>query len=153
MGFSKFTMDDYEIMKDGKIFNKRFGRFVKPQPNSKGYGRVQLCGKFYFVHRLVAEKYIPNPNNLPQINHKDGDKTNNSVENLEWVSNQENRNHAVKNGLHLQGEKCPWSKLTQENVDYIRTHKDMKRTELAKMFNVSRTTISGIINNHSWKNN
>lgn len=153
MGFNAFTMDDYDILPDGRILNKRWNRFLKPQLNNKGYGRVQLCGNFYFVHRLVAEKYIPNPNNLPQVNHKDGDKTNNSVENLEWVSNQENRNHAVKNGLHLQGEKCPWSKLTQEDVDYIRSHKDMKRTELAKMFNVNRTTISGIINNHSWKNN
>ena len=134
MGFNALTMDDYDVLPDGRILNKKWNRFLKPQPNNKGYGRVQLCGNFYFVHRLVAEKYIPNPNNLPQVNHKDGDKTNNSVENLEWVSNQENRNHALKNGLHLQGEKCPWSKLSQEDVDYIRSHKDIKQTELAKMF-------------------
>lgn len=152
MGFEKFTMDDYEILPTGQILNKRWNKFVKPQPNNKGYGRVQLCGKFYFVHRLVAEKYIPNPNNLPQVNHKDGDKMNNSVDNLEWVTNQENRKHALENGLHLQGENCPWSKLTLEDVDFIRKHKDMKRTELAKIFNVSRTTIGGIINNRSWKN-
>ena len=152
MGFSKFTMDDYEIMKDGRIFNKRFGRFVKPQLNNKGYGRVTLCGKQFFVHRLVAEKYIPNPNNLPQVNHKDGDKTNNSVENLEWVSNQENRNHAVTNGLQIQGEKCSWSKLTQEDVDYIRNHSYIKQLELAKMFNVSRSAIADIIHYRTWKN-
>ena len=152
MGFSSFTMDDYEITTNGKIFNKRFGRYLKPQLNNKGYSRVCLCGKFYFVHRLVAEKYIPNPNNLPQVNHKDGDKTNNSVDNLEWVSNQDNRKHAIENGLHFQGEKCSWSKLTQEDVNYIRNHTDMKQIELAKMFNVNRSTIGDIIHNRTWKN-
>ena len=152
MGFSSFTMDDYEITTDGKIFNKRFGRYLKPQLNNKGYSRVCLCGKFYFVHRLVAEKYIPNPNNLPQVNHKDGDKTNNSVDNLEWISNQDNRKHAIENGLHFQGEKCSWSKLTQEDVNYIRNHTDMKQIELAKMFNVNRSTIGDVIHNRTWKN-
>ncbi len=153
MGFAKFTMDDYEILPDGKILNKRWNKYVKPQPNNKGYGRVCLCGKFYFVHRLVAEKYIPNPDNLPQVNHIDGDKTNNCVENLEWVSNQENRNHAIKNGLHLQGEKCPWAKLTQENVNYIRTHREMSRKNLAELFNVTPSTIKDVQNGYSWKNN
>lgn len=152
MGFEKFTMDDYEILPTGQILNKRWNRFVKPQPNNKGYGRVQLCGKFYFVHRLVAEKYIPNPNGLPQVNHKDGDKMNNSVENLEWVSNQENRNHAVQNGLHTQGENCSWSKLTKEDIQYIRNHREIFQKDLAKMFDVARTTISAIQNNRSWKN-
>lgn len=153
MGFSKFTMDDYDVLPNGQILNKRWNRYLKPQLNNKGYSRVQLCGKFYFVHRLVAEKYIPNPNNLPQVNHKDGDKTNNSVENLEWVSNQENRNHAIKNGLHFQGEKCSWAKLTQEDVEYIRNHPDIKQKELAKIFNVNRATIGDILHNRTWKNN
>lgn len=152
MGFSKFTMDDYEVLPNGKILNKRWNRYVKPQPNNKGYGRVQLCGKFYFVHRLVAEKYIPNPNNLPQVNHIDGDKTNNCIENLEWVSNQENRNHAVKNGLHTQGENCPWAKLSKKDVDFIRNHREIYQKDLAKMFGVARSTINNIQNNYSWKN-
>ena len=153
MGFAPFTMDDYEVLSDGRILNKRWNRFLKPQLNNKGYERVQLCGKFYFVHRLVAEKYIPNPDNLPQVNHIDGNKTNNNVNNLEWVSNQQNRDHAVKNGLHFQGEKCPWAKLTQEDVNYIRNHREIHQKDLAKMFNVARTTISGIQNNYKWKNN
>lgn len=152
MGFSKFTMDDYDILPDGRILNKRWNRYIKPQPNNKGYGRVQLCGKFYFVHRLVAEKFIPNPNNLPQVNHIDGDKTNNCIENLEWVTNQENRDHAIKNGLHLQGEKCSWSKLTLENVKYIRNHREISRKELSELFGVAISTIKDIQNGHSWKN-
>ena len=151
MGFSKFTMDDYDVLPDGKILNKRWNRYVKPQLNNKGYGRVCLCGKYYFVHRLVAEKFIPNPNNYPQVNHKDGNKLNNNVGNLEWVSNQENRNHAVQNGLQIQGEKCPWAKLTKEDVIYIKQHSDVKINELAKMFGVNRATIGDITHNRSWK--
>ncbi len=145
------TLDDYLITEQGEIINKRRNRKVKPQPNGKGYLRVSIGGKLQFVHRLVAEKYIPNPENKEQVNHKDGNKLNNCVENLEWVTNQENRNHAVKNRLHLCGENCSWSKLTQKDVDFIRSHKDISIKEFMEMFNVSRACISAIINNRSWK--
>ena len=150
-GFDTFTLDDYSITEDGEVINNRWGgRKVKPQPNGKGYLRVHIAGKMYFVHRLVAEKYVPNPNNLPQVNHKDGDKTNNKACNLEWVSNIENRNHAVKEGLQIHGEKCPWAKLTKADVDYIREHPDCNRTEMAKRFGVSRSTIYAVLIGRSW---
>lgn len=144
------TINDYEITKDGKVINKRNGRVVKPQLNGKGYYRVSIGGELRFVHRLVAEKYIPNPNNLPQVNHIDGNKTNNSVCNLEWVSNKDNRIHALKNGLHLTGDKCPWSKLNQEKVDFIRNNPDMSIKELSEMFNVSRSAISDVRFYRTW---
>ena len=150
-GFDTFTLDDYSITEDGEVINNRWGgRKVKPQPNGKGYLRVHIAGKMYFVHRLVAEKYVPNPNNLPQVNHKDGDKTNNKACNLEWVSNIENRNHAVKEGLQIHGEKCPWAKLTKADVDYIREHPDCNRTEMAKRLGVSRSTIYAVLIGRSW---
>ena len=104
--YKRLTIDDYEITRDGDIINKHTGRYVKPQPNGKGYLRVAIGKKLMFVHRLVAEKYIPNEGHKPQVNHKDGNKLNNCVDNLEWVTNQENRNHAVKNRLHASGEKA-----------------------------------------------
>lgn len=149
--YKKFTIDDYEITRDGNIINKHTGRYVKPQPNGKGYLRVSIGKKLMFVHRLVAEKYIPNEGNKPQVNHKDGNKSNNCVDNLEWVTNQENRNHAVKNGLQVSGERCSYSKLTKSQVSFIREHTEITSTEMAKVFGVSRTTINDIRQHRSWK--
>lgn len=96
---TQYTIDDYIITRDGRVINKHNGHISKPQKNGKGYLRVNIGHTLKFVHRLVAEKYIPNPQNKPQVNHKNCDKTDNRVENLEWVTNQENRNHMVANGL------------------------------------------------------
>lgn len=81
------SLEDYEITEDGRVINKHTGRVLKGQPNGKGYLRVHIDGKLRFIHRMVAEKYVPNPDNLEQVNHKDGNKLNNCAENLEWVSN------------------------------------------------------------------
>lgn len=151
MAMRKLTLDDYEITKEGQVINKRNGHLLKPQPNGKGYLRVSIGGKLQFVHRLVAQKYVPNPENKEQVNHKDGNKLNNSADNLEWVSNQENRDHAVKNKLHLQGEQCPWSKLNWEKVEFIREHREMEDWDLVDLFNVSRSTIWDIWEYRTWK--
>lgn len=148
----KLTMDDYIITEDGQVINRKTKRVLKPQPNNKGYLRVMICGKKYFVHRLVAEKYIPNPENKKQVNHKNGNKLDNSVNNLEWVTNQENRDHAVKNKLHLQGEDCPWSKLTSQQVIEIRNNNTKTVAELAQFYNISEATIRDILSNRTWKN-
>ena len=146
-----FTINDYEVTKAGEVINKHTGKIIKAQKNGKGYLRVAIGKKLMFVHRLVAEKYIPNPKNKPQVNHKDGNKLNNNAENLEWVTNKENRNHAVKNGLHFCGEKCSWAKLTEKQVDFIRKHTELNPKELAELFGVSVSHIREIRRNESWK--
>lgn len=152
MSYSTFTLDDYEITRQGIIISKKRGnKEVKPQPNGKGYLRVHIAGKMYFVHRLVAEKYVPNPENKPQVNHKDGNKLNNNADNLEWVTNKENRKHAIDNGLHSCGEACPWSKLTKKQVEFIRKHTELDSKELSKEFGVSSNTIRDIRQHRSWK--
>lgn len=148
----RLSIEDYKITQEGIVINKTNGHILKPQPNSKGYLRVVIGGERKFVHRLVAEKYIPNPNNYQQVNHIDGNKQNNSVENLEWVSNQENRDHAVKNGLHLQGEDCPWSILNWEKVEYIRNHPEFSIKYFAEKYGVSERTIRDVRNYNTWKN-
>lgn len=86
--------DLYEVSDKGRVRNKITGRILKPAKN-KGYLQVllykdEIIHKFKLVHRLVAEAFLPNPNNYPQVNHKDEDKTNNSVDNLEWCTSQYN---------------------------------------------------------------
>lgn len=147
----KLTIDDYEITRDGKVINKQTGHTLAPQPNGKGYLRVSIGKKLMFIHRLVAEKYIPNPENKPQVNHKDGNKLNNCIDNLEWVTNQENRNHAVDNDLQVTGEKCSWAKLTEENVKEIRANPGYENEYWARKFKVSRSTISDVVNYRTWK--
>lgn len=151
MGFKTFTLDDYEITKDGKVFNKKWKRYVKPQPNGAGYLRVHIAGKMYFVHRLVAEKYIPNPENKPQVNHKDGNYLNNCADNLEWVTNRENSLHALYNGMMHIEERHPMAKLKRDDVVFIKSHPEMSKKELAVKFNISQSTINDIRNGRTWK--
>lgn len=145
------TKEDYIITKEGNVINKRKGNVLKPQLNGKGYLRVWIGKKLVFVHRLVAEQYVPNPENKPQVNHKDGNKLNNHYSNLEWVTNKENRKHAINNDLHLCGSKCSWSKLKEEDVIFILNDNKHTNKELAEKFNVSYTTITGIKNGYTWK--
>lgn len=147
----KLTLEDYEITREGQIINKTNGHILKGQPNGKGYLRVHIDGKLRFIHRLVAEKYIPNPNGYEQVNHIDGDKTNNNVDNLEWVDNQTNRDHAVQTGLHLSGEACSWSKLDWKKVEYIRSHLEISNEEYANIYQVSPATIKDVKNYKTWK--
>ena len=146
------SIDDYEITKDGKIINKKTGRVRKPQHNHKGYQTIRLCGNNYLISRLVAEKYVPNPDGKAQVNHIDGNKDNNSYTNLEWVTNSENRKHAVKAHLHASGEDCSFSKLNWEKVDFIREHTEYDSHQLAEMFGVSPSHIRGIRQGRWWKN-
>ena len=94
-----------EVSSDGKVRSLLSGspRILKTQTDSKGYQRLRVTlnrEKMSFkIHREVAKAFIPNPKNLPQVNHKNGNKNDNSVANLEWVSNKENAQHAIKNGL------------------------------------------------------
>lgn len=74
-------------------------RILKPMLNHKGYLVVDINGKVKLVHRLVAQIFIPNPDNKPQVNHKDGNKQNNCVSNLEWMTSSENVKHAFDTGL------------------------------------------------------
>jgi hypothetical protein len=86
----------YAITSCGKVWSHKRKRFLKPQMNEKGYLRIQLHGKYYRIHRLVAMAYLPNPNNLPQVNHKDENKQNNCLNNLEWCDAKYNNNYGTK---------------------------------------------------------
>lgn len=123
--------DRYYILTTGQVFSRKHGSRsilkkdieLKTDTNSCGYQRVTLSKdgktKRFFVHRLVAEHFLPKPANWVgrlEVNHKDGDKTNNSLENLEWSSGSENKVHALETGLRKSGEKWHASKATNAQV-------------------------------------
>ena len=94
-----------EVSNEGRVRSLLRGtpRVLKTQVDNKGYHRIRVTIEqekmSYKVHREVAKAFIPNPANLPQVNHKDGNKDNNSVDNLEWITNRDNAHHAIEHGL------------------------------------------------------
>lgn len=91
----------YAITSCGKVWSYRTNKFLKPSEDGSNYLRVNLCKngnrRQYSIHRLVAEVYIPNPDNKPQVNHKDENKQNNCINNLEWATAKENINYGTHN--------------------------------------------------------
>lgn len=94
---------DYLAYADGKIWSKRTNKFLIPAVDRKtGYNRVTMTNKgrkrkSCYVHRMIALAFLPNPDNLPQINHKDENKSNNKVSNLEWCNAKYNANYGTRN--------------------------------------------------------
>lgn len=115
----------YLISNLGEVLHKRKNRIVRPWVNNNGYQMVSFTNKdkkvvHRAIHRLVMENFSLNPDQKPQVNHKDGIKTNNHLSNLEWVTQSENQNHAVKYKLQPGGEQKPNAKLNTKIVLYIR---------------------------------
>lgn len=108
-------MVDYIALASGHIYSNKTNRVLRPACNGSGYQHVVLRvgGKNVdtYVHRFVAESLLPNPLNLPEVNHKDGDKSNNCLENLEWVTSAQNKAHARDTGL------TPMKRVLQLTLD------------------------------------
>lgn len=148
----------YQISNKGRVKSLRWagGKVLKFGNSGFGYFFVNLsknnkCRNF-FVHTLVARAFIPNPENKPEVNHIDGNKKNNCVENLEWVTESENHLHAYKTGLRKRSN----SKLSDEDVRFIREHYKFRNSEyntysLARMFQVCPVTILNIVHNKNYK--
>jgi hypothetical protein len=147
----------YYITEDGKIF--RNNNELSTSITNKGYKTFRMSNngirKHLSIHRAVAELYVPNPNNLPQVDHIDTNKLNNHYTNLEWVTNKENRYRAINNNLMKVGEDYYNTKLTEEDIKWIREHYIAKHPEfggrpLSKKFGVGEAQISRIIHNKTW---
>lgn len=97
----------YKISKDGKLLNTKSGKYLKGSISSQGYKQFSLKNdegvvKCVLLHRVLAQHFLENPDNHPVVNHKDGNKLNNSLDNLEWVSYKENHDHAIETGLQIK---------------------------------------------------
>lgn len=149
---------DRDILCNGGYYKHFNGKTIKTKLNKYGYPSAGLWYKGkrtdVVIHRLVAEAFIDNQNNYEQINHIDGNKTNNHVENLEWCDNNYNMKHAKENGLlaHQKGEKHGGHKLTNEQVREIRRlrNEGWKYRQLAEKFGVCDRTIGQICRNEYW---
>lgn len=85
----------YIIYSDGRIWSNHSKKFLKESIHHTGYKRICVDKKDRFIHRLVAEAFIENPNNFPQVNHKNENRGDNRVENLEWCDNRYNTNYSL----------------------------------------------------------
>jgi len=146
----------YCVSDKGRI-KRKGGRILTASFNAQKYHHVSLSKnnekKTQRVHRLVASAFIPNPENKLFVNHKDGNKINNRVDNLEWCTLQENFDHAVKNGLTARGVRQHSSKLTDEKVYEMRKlHKrGATATELSKIYGVGLSNTCDVLKGKTWK--
>jgi hypothetical protein len=157
----------YKINKKGDVISlpRQGVKEVKTKKtilSKDGYLKISLNKKrkkrYTSVHRILAETFIPKPydNDKLQVNHKNGIKLDNRLENLEWVTQSQNAQHSFDNGLQipLKGEKNPASKLTKEKVREIIlliNNKEKTDKEIAEIYNVSRNVITSIAQNRTWK--
>ena len=159
------TYDNFEVSTDGQLRNVKTGTVYKQAVGGKKYLQVVVSlgsrnkKKAFKIHKAVAETFIPNPENKPVVNHKNGNKNKNDVSNLEWVTSSENTQHAYQNGLIVPryGTDNHIAKLTKNDVLYIREcyipkDKEYGARPLARKFNIDHTCILDIINGLSYIN-
>lgn len=153
--------DMYLVSNKGRIKSLHSGKVLKPRINKYGYQQLTLYRdskkKTKVVHRLVAIAFIDNPDTLKTVNHKDLNKLNNKISNLEWMSALDNTRHAKRLGA-MKGRQ--WgsdnfsAKLNEIDVIemfYLYKNKNYLQRDIAELFNVSRATVCNILNGKSWR--
>lgn len=148
----------YEVSNLGNVRSTSYKgvRILKPAKLKNGYLNVIFCIKqnkvHKLVHRLVAETFLSNPNNFEQVNHKNGNKEDNRVTNLEWCTQEYNNVHAYNTNLLNRYENRPAAKLTKNKV--LQIPKLIKQgattDDLKNIFNVSRRCIDNIFEGKNW---
>ena len=152
---------DYQVSNLGRVKSLYKGeRILKPKRHTGGYLQTALYrnskADYRFIHRLVAEAFISNPENKPTVNHLDGDKTNNRTDNLEWSTQHENNQHAVTTGLVKSGGSDRRASVTNEIAQAIRTEfapydDECGLTALAKKYGLSLSVVFRIVHGERYK--
>ena len=149
------THPNYEVSTLGNIRRADTKEMKSLSKTSAGYLKVTLYPnpKTFVVHRLVAIEFLPNPDNKPQVNHIDSDRTNNTLSNLEWVTCQENMVHCASQNRSAkhQGHLNPTARFTEEEVISIR-ESNLQTKEIAEFYGVTPTSISAIRTGTKYKN-
>lgn len=147
------VQSNYTLSEDGSVYNEQKQKFLKGTSVTKQNRYVKVhVDKFRPLHRLVAEAFVPNPKNLPQVNHIDGNRLNNAATNLEWVSASANVQHAYSTGLkHNRGESNPVRILTEKNVRDIRNTSGTARQIRDHLgLRVSVACVKSVRNGKTW---
>lgn len=147
---------EYLISNYGRIIRKPY--LLNQRPNKDGYIYVSLVTRKLRnaskVHRLVAKEWIPNPDNKPEVNHKDGNRKNNYFKNLEWMTRSENMLHAFRilKRRHVFGETMPLAKLKNTDIEKIFDMRisGMKHREIGKYIGINSASITLILNRKAW---
>lgn len=145
----------YQISNNSQVKSLRSGK--KLTISFVPYGFVKLCvngvAKKHYVHRLVAVAFIPNPENKSMINHKDGDKRNNAITNLEWCDAKHNVKHAYESNLMPSCENHSRAKFTNDQVRQMRLDRSngLSRKFIMQKFNLSKLQYTRIIYRKTWK--
>ncbi|MFD0768883.1 NUMOD4 motif-containing HNH endonuclease [Bacillus sp. CGMCC 1.60114] len=148
----------FDRKRDEKIIKvRKRSKVLKLIDHINGYKYVNLSdAKHHYVHRLVAEAFIPKEEGKNFVNHIDGNKSNNCIDNLEWCTHKENLRHARdKQLLRVKGESNPSAKLRKEDIEYIRKHyipydRKFGGGALARKFGVSVSTINLVVLRKNW---
>lgn len=152
-------LEEYQVSTFGRVKSLKWGKqkILRPRLDRNGYLAVRFCqGKKQYirsVHRLVAENFIPNPDNKPEVNHLHG-QFNNYVGCLEWTTHSENMQYSYDAGGRTGpcGEHNGQAKLTSEQVLYIRENtENLTQKQLGKLFGVTKTAIGSIQRGRTWK--
>lgn len=142
------------VYPDRRVWSKSRNKFITCNNGKNWYPTISVEGKKLYVHRIVAELFIPNPYNYKYINHKDGDKLNFHVDNLEWVNASMNIIHAFKSGLSKRSSKenHPSAKLSNIDVYIIREAivSGFAQKDIAKYYRVNPSTICSINIKRKW---
>lgn len=149
----------YRVYKNGKIYSEFVNRYITPTQDSNGYLQNTIVDDFgnrktIKTHRLVAMAFLPNPNNYTDVNHKDFNRKNNNVENLEWCTEMYNTHYTRDNNLDYNSTSYKkLSPLIEEQVLLIPTllNYGFSVKLIAKLYSVSHITIRNIITNKTWR--